>query len=282
MSREAWCPTCDEWTSPVDSGRCLWCDGELDTSRRRRSGRKPGRKPGSGRLTDQQLRVLHLAHVRQQASINQLAKQIHERIGYRSHHSAAVAISAGWKRLGLPARDRIEATRLASTTHGHGARDRDEQAYRRFLAAQRGWRALQGPGQPQCKAVKTQPPGVGQRCQRPAVTGSEFCQSHDPTRAAKREATLARMRARQPREEMLPMAPFVAWLQREATAHGSLRAAALAYGWPGSVYRYAQGEDTAGRPKSEIAVGTVRRWAEQAGTSLEAIYDVALDLAEAA
>lgn len=273
MTREMWCPRCEDWTSLVATGRCAWCGGKLDEQRKRRGGWKRPDLAG-GKLSDKQLRALHLAHVHQGMSINALAKQIHERVGYRSHHSAAVCISQGWKRLGLRARDRIEATRLASTTHGQGARDRDEQAYRRFLAAQRGWIALTRPGRPRCSAMKVNPPGAGERCSRPSLTDSEFCQSHDPRRESHRRAHLAHLRARQSRPEMLEMGPFVVWLQRLAAEHGSIRGAARAHGLPVSAFYYyvrGRGTSTTG-PKLTIGAATVGRWASLAATTVDEIY----------
>lgn len=163
---ERWCPTCEEWTALVDRGVCAWCDTPLEERRRRGGWKRPDL---SGNLTEAQLRVLYRAHTTQSLSINALAKRIYARVGYASYGSAASAISKGWQRLGLPARDRIEATVLASTTHGMGRRNRDEQAYRRFHRDQMGWNALQGPGQPTCTAVKVNPPGRGEPCTHHAM-----------------------------------------------------------------------------------------------------------------
>lgn len=147
------------------------------------------------KLTDLHLRALHRAYMEQGVSINTLAKQVYERVGYKSHHSAAVAMSRGWTRLGLPRRDRIE---------GQGARDRDEQ--------RRDARSSSGP-------------------------------------------------------DMVPMAPFAAWLEELRQEHGSMRAVAAITGLHYSAAcRYVKGLDTAGRPKAMVS----RRLVERARASVEA------------
>ncbi|HTE63660.1 MAG TPA: hypothetical protein VK631_25105, partial [Solirubrobacteraceae bacterium] len=220
MSEQRWCPKCREWTVLVDRGVCPWCDTPLE--RKRRAGWPRPDLRGS-KFTDVQLRTLYRAHVEQGRSINSLSKQVYERVGYSSHHSAAAAISHGWRRLRLPARDRIEATRLASRTHGRGARDRDEKAYREWRKAQLGWNSQQGPGRPQCKGVKVNAPGKGRLCTRHALVGSEYCYSHDPRRELERQVATAQMRRRSPQKPMLLAGPFVAWLHVLHTEHGSWR-----------------------------------------------------------
>jgi len=78
-------------------------------------------------------------------------------------------------------------------------------AYRRWLAEQRGWHAVQGPGRPLCKGVKLNPPGKGTRCRRRAVADSEYCYAHDPRRALERQAATARMRARVGRQPAMAL-----------------------------------------------------------------------------
>lgn len=274
-----WCPACAERTGLTDRGVCAWCDTPLVHKGKRGGWTRPdlrGRK-----LTDTQLRALYCAYTEQGVSINALAKQIHERVGYKSHHSAAVAISEGWKRLNLPARDRIEATRLACTTHGQGARDRDEQAYRRFIRDLRGWNSLQGPGRPPCKGVKAQPPRKGKPCTRRAVEGSDYCYAHDPQRTLERQANLAKMRRRMPAKEMLPIGPFAAWLTELAQEAGSMRQLARELDGPYSaLVVYAKGMGTDKQPKATISRDTVQRYAQAAGTTVAAIYEQeALDVA---
>lgn len=272
---DAHCPACRETVTPIvdQDGLpiCPWCD--TPTLAHRRGGWKRPDMTARCKFTDLQLQALHVAHVEQGMSINRLAKQTYNKVGYKSRHSAARAISAGFKRLGLPARDRIEATRLASTTHGRGGRDRDEQAYRRFMKAQRGWNSLQGPGRPRCKAVKTQPPGKGQQCTRHALADSDYCTQHDPRRELERQAHMARMRRRRPAAPVLPMGPFTAWLNALHAEHGSWAAVARLVGVNRSaVHAYAHGLGTNNKPKDRISKVTVERWARAVGVTVSDIY----------
>jgi hypothetical protein len=266
-----WCPTCEERTSLTDRGTCPFCDSPLVVKAVRGGWTRPDLQ--GGKYTEAQLRVMYRAHIEQGMSINQLAKRTHAKVGYKSHHSAATRISEEWQRLGLPARDRIEATRLASTTHGHGARDRDERAYREFLRDMRGWNSLQGPGRPNCKGVKRQPPGQGQPCSRHALEGSDYCYAHDPARELERQAHTAKMRRRLPAREMLPMEPFTAWLLELLERHCSMREVAILLDGPyTALCQYVRGYGTDKQPKAEISKATVERYATAAGTTVEAIY----------
>lgn len=173
-------------------------------------------------------------------------------------------------------RDRIEATRLASTTHGRGARDRDEQAYRRFIRDLRGWNSLQGPGRPTCRGVKTQPPRKGSPCTRHAMEGSDYCYQHDPALADQREGHLVEMRSRQPVVDMLPMAPFSAWLLELLAVEGSMRAVARLLDGPyTALLCYAKGLGSDKQPKAEISRATVERYAAAAGVTVDEIYRLA-------
>lgn len=268
MSVADYCPKCNERTSLPERGVCPWCDTPL---RHKRAGGKPAGK--HGKLNDAQLRALHHAYVTQDKSVNALAKLIYAKVGYASHHTCSRGIYDGWARLGLERRERIEAVRLACTTHGHGARDRDEKAYREFLKQMRGWNAQQGPGQEQCAAVKVNPPRKGQRCQRPSLEDSDYCTAHDPRRELARQAHLARTRRLLPREDMLPMGPFTEWLRALHAEHGSMRAVArLTDGPYTALCQYAKGQGTNKQPKTTIARSTVEKYATAAGSSVDAIY----------
>lgn len=268
-----WCPTCQERTSLTDRGACPFCDAPLVVKAKRGGWKRPDL--AGGKYTDAMLRAMYRAHIEQGMSINQLAKRTHAKVGYKSHHSAAVTISEGWQRLGLPARGRIAAVRLACTTHGQGARDRDEQAYRRFLRDLNGWNSLQGPGRPNCKGVKRQPPGQGNPCSRHALEGSEYCYAHDPVRELERQAHTAKMRRRLPPRDMLPMGPFAAWLAALAAERGTMRDVARYLDGPyTALCQYAKGKGTDKRPKATISASTVTRYAQRAGTTVAAIYGV--------
>lgn len=187
---QAWCPECEEFTV-LDAGRpCAWCGTMLV---KRRGGWK---HPNPRHLIpDSELRALHTIHVgAAKASLNKLAGQVWERYGYASRGSCASAISGGWKRLGLKARDRIEVTVAVSTTRGLSPRDHRERSRVRREAGltYQGMR----PRQPLCQGVRQWYPRKGEQCQRPAMFGSAFCVSHDPEREQERVAHLASMRAR--------------------------------------------------------------------------------------
>jgi hypothetical protein len=98
--------------------------------------------------------------------------------------------------------------------------------------------------------------------------------AHDPRRELARQAHLARTRRLLPREDMLPMGPFAAWLRALRDEHGSMRAVArLTDGPYTALCQYARGLGTDKQPKATIAAGTVARYAAAAGTSVDAIYD---------
>ena len=83
------------------------------------------------KLTRDQVATLHRLHVEHGISIRELGRQLWERHGYASAHSCANSLSDLFARQHRTARDRVEATRLASTTHGKGARA-DKAAYKRW------------------------------------------------------------------------------------------------------------------------------------------------------
>lgn len=130
-------------------------------------------------------------------SLRQVAAELHPRTGYKTVASCAEALYGHFKRRGWKLRPQREVTAARNYKHGRKPRTqtREQQnAYRRWLAEQRGWQAVQGPGRPLCKGVKQNPPGKGRPCRRHALVDSEYCYSHDPRRALERLAVTARMR----------------------------------------------------------------------------------------
>ena len=132
-------------------------------------------------------------------SLRQVAAELHPRTGYKTVASCAEALYGHFKRRGWKLRPQREVT--AARNHKHGRKPRkqtraQQNGYRHWLAEQRGWSAVQGPGRPLCQAVKLNPPGKGRPCRRHALGNSEYCYSHDPRRALERQAHIARMRAR--------------------------------------------------------------------------------------
>jgi len=92
-------------------------------------------------LTDEQIRAAHLIYVKRRLSFRALGKLLYAQFGYKSPRSCANSLCDQFKRLGIPARDRIEATVLASTTHGlapRGARGAEFRAHRRKLRLANG------------------------------------------------------------------------------------------------------------------------------------------------
>lgn len=265
---DAWCWACEETITPIDA-TCPWCENtDLAEPKPKRGGWKRPDRSATHKLSDEQLQALHKVYERDRVSVNDLAKQIWENAGYANYESCARGIYKGWARLDLPCRDRIEATRLKCTIHGmapkHAPRRREYRAY---------LRAKNGQVQPRCKSTVRGYPRHGEQCERPAMQGSEYCTSHDPARELARQAHLAKVRRLQTQRDMLPMAPFAAWLMRLHAEHGSLIKVADLIGMEKSqCYRHAKGRDTSDRPKTEIGRELVERYAAAAGTTIEEIY----------
>lgn len=121
------------------------------------AGRRGGGCPAGkyGRLSDDELRELHHRHVEAGISQKALGREIAAR--YASPESAAVAISNGWARLGLTARNRPQ-------------------------------------GLARCEAVTKHGPRQGQRCLRSVLTDGRFCLMHEPTRKGAVHRHAAHMR----------------------------------------------------------------------------------------
>lgn len=157
---------------------------------------RKGKTPGKwGKLSDEQLRTLHKLHREGGLSVRELGRRLYAtgRYGFASSKSAAMALSSGWKRLHLRARDRIESTILASTTHGLRPRAGTKRAEYNELRRQRRKR------QPQCAGVRTTYPSKGAPCSLPAMVGSDYCFGHAPEWAEWRDAHLAAARDRRDR-----------------------------------------------------------------------------------
>jgi hypothetical protein len=258
-----WCPTCKEDSAIDAAGNCLWCGGP--TQQRQQRNRGGWKRPdlAGSRYTEPQLRALHLAHMRGE-SLNSLAKQTHQVVGYKTYGSAAAAISRDWKRMGLCARDRVEASVKASTKHGlapkHGSRPGYGTYKRRVLRGEAD--------RPRCKGIRTQPPRKGEPCESPAMQGSEYCFGHDPERRAEVEQILVDARLRQSDRDMIPMAPFAAWLRRRQRELGTWRAVAESVGRDVTLVNcYGRGRTTNRQPKGEISRSTVEALLAADGTA---------------
>jgi hypothetical protein len=172
----------------MPSGACVWCDTPTLAHAPRRKGKPAG---VHGYLTDAQVRAVHRLYA-EGLSLRGCAKRIFPRTRYASEKACANALHGQFVRLGLPRRERIEATVAASTTHGLAPRkSRDPDHIRRMRVA-RGEIADRT-----CSGVKQTYPSKGRPCRRPALAGSDYCIGHDPARRAEVLATLADARERQ-------------------------------------------------------------------------------------
>lgn len=167
----------------MNDGRCGWCG--LPTRARQHRGGKP--KGKYRKLTDGQVRAAHTLYIERRLSLRDLGRLLWERFGYASAASCANSLSEAFIDLGLPRRDRIEATIEKSLRHGLARRGKGGAEYNQLRRERRDHRPL-------CAGARTQPPGKGEPCSRPAMHGAEYCVAHDPERAAWREANLAAAR----------------------------------------------------------------------------------------
>jgi hypothetical protein len=201
-----WGPVCPRCGGPkgIQAHTCRQC------RKRRRGGYNRGHRGGGARPVhiDEQL----LAEARRLyaggLSIRQVAAQLQPRTGYKTVASCAEALYGHFRRRGWKLRPQREVTAARNYKHGRKPRAQTrvrQNSYRRWLAEQRGWQAIQGPGRPLCKGVRLNPPGKGAPCQRHALADSEYCHSHDPRRALERQAATARLRARIRREPAPPL-----------------------------------------------------------------------------
>jgi hypothetical protein len=251
---------------------------------KRRRGRKLAggeRRRNPKRMTEnklQEARALYASGL----SLRAVAAQIHPDTTYATVNSCAEALHSLFKTRGWKLRPQREVTVARNLKHGRKKRGRtneEERAYRHWLANQRGWTAIQGPGRPMCKSVKVQPPGNGEPCDHRAQEGSDYCFSHDPKRALERQALTARMRARQPTKPILPLAPFSAWLLALHHELGTWQAVAERTGMSLTMANQ-RGITGNGRVIERIGIDVARRAAEHAGTTLEQIYGRGVDTAE--
>jgi hypothetical protein len=99
-------------------------------------------------------------------SLRQVAAKLHPRTPYKTVASCTEALYGHFKRRGWKLRPQRDVTVARNYKHGrkpHKQTREQQNAYRRWLAEQRGWRAVQGPGRPLCKGVKLTPPGKAGR-----------------------------------------------------------------------------------------------------------------------
>jgi hypothetical protein len=186
----------------VQAHTCFEC------MQRRRRGRKVAggekrRKPKH--ITEEQLlqaRALYASGL----SLRAVAVQLYPESSYASVGACSTSLYSLFKTRGWKLRPQGEVTAARNFKHGRKPRaqsSEQQNAYRRWLAAQRGWKTIQGPGRPLCIDVVRNGARKGQPCQHRALDGSDRCYSHDPARAEQRAAHLAEVRARVAPEERL-------------------------------------------------------------------------------
>lgn len=163
----------------------------------RRPASRYGKPKGKhARVTDAQLRALHHVYVNEPASVRELARRYWQQLGYANARSAAASLDGLFRDRGFALRTVSEALILRNTKHGRKPRTVDvgpeNAAYRRWLKEQRS------AYRPRCAGVRQQYPRKGEACTRPAMHGSEFCFSHDPGRAAQRNAIVSHMQSLRP------------------------------------------------------------------------------------
>lgn len=187
---------------------CKVCEGRAPASMRVRPKRDPKLrgKPRwkHSRIKPAHLAVLHRLYTEQELSCRAIAELVYERLGYKTARSCGEALYKAFRAAGYQLRSQSEATALRNHKHGRKPRSiavgPENAAYRRWL------KETNGRYRPRCAALKVNPPGKGDRCRRPALVGSVFCQSHDPGRREEREAHLAGMRVRATRRETVQLA----------------------------------------------------------------------------
>jgi hypothetical protein len=191
-----WGPMCPRCGGPkgLQAHICREC------RKGQRGGYNRGRSGGGGRpihISEELLgeaRRLYTSGL----SLRQVAAELHPMTGYRTVASCAEGLYGHFKRRGWKLRPQREVTAARNYRHGRKRRGQartEDAAYRRWLAEQRGWQTVQGPGRPLCKGVKQSAPGKGRPCRRRALADTEYCYSHDPRRALERMAATARTRA---------------------------------------------------------------------------------------
>lgn len=174
----------------------------------------------AAKIPEATLRTLHKLHQRHDVSLNQMGRELHEKLGYHRPQTCAVAISAGWKALGLSARDRIEMTVAKSRTNGLSPRNWKDRKRLRLEAGL----TLKGKERRICAGTTKHRGRKGERCGRPALRGSAYCQSHAPEKQAGIRERMRAMRAASPQARTVPVGLIQPDLARFKQMYGRYRA----------------------------------------------------------
>lgn len=188
---DPYCPVCGPTT--LDRiGRCALCDKQVTTppATRTKSGRNANR--GAPVLMDNATieRAAEM-HDRGGMSLRAIARELLPTTGYASAGSLTEALRVQLRHRGYFVRDRRTATVAAHLVHGKLRRAHRDPGKRHEQRVARG--EVRGV---RCLGVRQQYPRKGERCQLPAVTGSDYCHNHDPTRDEQRRAEMAALRDR--------------------------------------------------------------------------------------
>lgn len=156
-------------------------------------------------ISEDQLEAARRMYEDEQVSLREIARRIFsDTYGYSNERSLSEVLYNAFRNRGWRLRSQSDATRLRNWKHGlkqRGQTNEQQNAYRHWQAQQRGWNAVQGPGNEPCAGVRQTSPRKGERCTRPSMDGSAYCYSHNPATKAEREAHLAQARAKVPMEE---------------------------------------------------------------------------------
>lgn len=163
----------------------LWYGPELQRWGLARPGgsTQPRRYPQrpESKMTLAQIRQAHARHVAGE-SVRALGRALWETYGYASPSSCANSLSEAFLREGLATRDRIEATKLASTVHGNAGRgDRRSNALRYRVHRKRRRRERGEVRGVKCSATVTGR-GTPRPCRNYALADKVHCLQHDPAR----------------------------------------------------------------------------------------------------
>ena len=137
------------------------------------------------------------------------ARAINYKLPGRSDKSIATSLNDIWSINGWPARDRVQATRIASWKHGLKTRASGDLQYRRWA------RTNSQPPRPRCAHLKGE-----QRCRNYASRQSKYCYGHSNQSQISRKKAAAQAKISR-QSSLLPAGPLTGWLQASVKQTGS-------------------------------------------------------------
>lgn len=155
---QGYCPTCKCVLLLSDRGLCVWCDHPVACADPRRG--------HAVCMSDQVLSRANRMH-QDGMSLNAICRELVGRTHYASPESMLDGLIRQFRNRGWYIRPRIEATRLAMTTHGISGTPEYQRLRRR-----RNW-LVQGV---RCSATAR----TGKPCGHWALKGSDLCRFHHP------------------------------------------------------------------------------------------------------